>query len=212
MAIALLLVIAGRLVRPAAIVSGLLLYHFAPFEDIFTSLGGPFFRGFTVPLLGLLIVGFAACPRRGDPPSTEYCWPVKLTQMIYAFTYLLSGISKMRLVGLPWATGANFEALVIGMVFPDVSPPWASWFIGHPALCWAGALTGMAMDFGFIAAVFSRRAARIIVPLTLVAHIVIAGAMNVIFLNTPLLLLFVNWGWVFGRAPRSSQPSPTFAT
>ena len=196
---ALVLVIAGRFVRPAALISGLLLYHFAPLEDIFTSVGGPIFRGFTVPLLGLLIAGFACIPRRAEPASSEFRWPLALIQLLFAFTYLLSGVSKMRLVGLRWATAANFEGLVLGMVFPDVVPPWGRWFIGHPVLCWLGAITGMVMDFGFVAAVFSRRAARVIVPLTFVAHVLIAGAMNVVFLGTPLLLLFVNWDWVAGR-------------
>ncbi|MGZ5477754.1 MAG: hypothetical protein ACXWH1_14835, partial [Thermoanaerobaculia bacterium] len=181
---AIVLVIAGYLVRPAAITAGLLLYHFAPFEDIFTSVGGPIFRGFTLPLLGLLIAGFAQRPARGDRPSPEYRWSLALIQLIFAFTYLLSGVSKLRLVGLRWATATNFEGLILGMVFPDVVPPWASWFIGHPVLCWLGAMTGMAMDFGFIAAVFSRRAARVIVPLTFIAHVMIANAMNVVFLGS----------------------------
>lgn len=204
LAIALILVIAGRLVRPAAIASGLLLYHFAPFEDIFTSLGGPNFRGFTVPLLGLLIVGFAEIPHRADQSSSEFRWPLALTQVMFAFTYLLSGISKLRLVGWEWVTAANFEGLVLGMAFPDVIPAWAEWFVGHPFLCWLGALTGMAMDLGFILAVVSRRAARIIVPITAIAHVMIAGVLNVVFLGTPLLLLFVNWDWVFARLRRPS--------
>jgi hypothetical protein len=196
---ALFLVIAGSFVRPAAITAGLLLYHFAPFEDIFTSPGGPMFRGFTLPVLGLLIAGFGQRPSRGDEPSSEYRWPLVLIQLLLAFTYLLSGVSKLRLVGLRWATAANFEGLILGMVFPDVVPPWAHWFIGHPVLCWLGAMTGMAMDFGFIAAVFSRRAARVIVPLTFVAHVMIANTMNVVFLSAPLLLVFVNWDWFAAR-------------
>src|SRR5260221_1057009 len=157
---ALLLVIAGRFVRPAAITAGLLIYHFAPFEDIFTSLAGPFFRGFTVPLLGLLIAWFACVPRRAADPSPEHRWPLALIQLLFAFAYLLSGISKMRLAGLSWGTGPNFEGLVLGMVVPDVAPPWANWFIGHPLLCWLGAVNGMAMDFGFIAAAFFRLRAK----------------------------------------------------
>jgi hypothetical protein len=199
LAIALLLVISGWFVRPAALTAGLLLYHFAPFEDIFASAGGPMFRGLTVPCLGLLIAGFAVTPRRSDEPSPEFRWPLALTQLLFAFTYLLSGISKLRLVGLPWATSRNFEGLVLGMVFPDVAPPWAAWFIGHPLLCQLGALTGLALDFGFIGAVFSRRARRMIVPLTLMVHLLVAGVMNVVFLSAPLLLLFVNWDWLAAR-------------
>lgn len=193
---ALVLSIFGIAVRAAGLASGILIYHFAPFEDIFTAVGGPNFRGFTVPLLGLLIIAFGHHPDRVSEDSPEWRWQLKLVQLLFAFSYLLSGISKLRLVGLRWATAANFEGLVLGLVFPDVVPSWAHWFIGNPLLCWGGALAGMAMDFGFVLAVCSRRAARIIVPLTFLTHLAIAGVMGVVFLATPLLLLFVNWAWL----------------
>jgi hypothetical protein len=206
---ALLCVLAGRVVRPAAFASALLLYHFAPFEDIFTSAGGPFFRGFTLLVSGLLIIAFAQRARRTDAPSSEYRWPLVMIELLFAFTYLMSGISKVRLVGLHWATARNFEGLVLGLMFPDVIPPWAHWFVGHPILCWAGALSGLAMDFLFVTAVFSRRAARLIVPMTLIAHLTIALAMGVVFLGAPALLLFVNWSWLLGR--RAVVPSGSAA-
>jgi hypothetical protein len=199
LAVALLLVAAGRFVRASAFVSALLLYHFAPFEDIFTSSAGPFFRGFTLPVSALLILAFAEMPRRDDAPSAEFRWPLALMQLLFAFTYLMSGISKMRLVGLVWATARNFEGLVLGLMFPDVVPAAAHWFVGNPLLCTIGAVTGSAMDFLFITAVFSRRAARVVVPLTFIAHLVIVAAMGVVFLALPSLLIFVNWEWLIGQ-------------
>jgi hypothetical protein len=193
---ALLFVLAGRLVRTAGLLAGILLYHFAPFEDVFSAYGGPNFRGFTVPLLGLLIIAFGGHPHRADGPSPEWRWQLKLIQLLFAFTYLLSGISKLRLAGWRWATGENFEGLVLGLIFPDVAPPWAHWFIGQPALSWVGAINGMLMDFGVVLAVFSPRAARLIVPVTLLAHFAIVKVMGVVFLGFPLLLLFVNWDWL----------------
>lgn len=194
--VALLLTAAGVATRAAAFAAALLLYHFAPFEDIFTSTGGPFFRGFTFPVLALFIIAFAKRARRDDPPSAEYRWPLALMQLLFAFTYLMSGLSKLRLAGAVWSTAANFEGLVLGLMLPDVVPPGAHWFVGHPLLCAIGAICGVAMDFLFVTAVFSRRAARVVVPLTLIAHIAIVYVMGVVFLSLPALLIFVNWDWL----------------
>jgi hypothetical protein len=195
--VALLLAAAGRYTAMSAFTAAVLLYHFAPFEDIFTSLSGPFFRGFTACISCLFVISFAKQPRRSDLPSSEYRWPLMLMRLLFALTYLLSGISKLRLVGPRWATGQNFEGIVMAMMLPDVTPPWAHWFVGHPTLCWLGALTGVAMDFLFIFALFSPRAARILVPLVAVAHLVVVKVLGVVFPAAPLLLFFVNWEWLF---------------
>jgi hypothetical protein len=49
------------------------------------------------------------------------------------------------------------------------------------------------MDFAFVIAVFSRPAARWIVPLVFVLHLLIYEVMGVFFLAMPLLLLFLDW-------------------
>ena len=194
--VALLLTAAGRGTSASAFTAAILLYHFAPFEDIFTSLSGPFFRGFTACVSCLFVIAFAKQPRRDDPPSSENRWPLMLMRLLFALTYLLSGISKLRLVGLQWATARNFEGIVMAMMMPDVTPPWAHWFVGHPLLCRLGAVTGVVMDFLFISALFSKRAARLLVPLVAIAHFVVVKALGVVFLAAPLLLLFVNWEWL----------------
>lgn len=197
--VGLLLVLTGRFVRGAALTSAVILYHFADFEKIFSSPGSPFFRGLTVPVSGLFIVAFAQIPRRDDPPSPEYRWPVKLIQLLFGLTYLMAGISKLRIIGLRWFRPENFEGILLAKMLPDAMPPWAQLFADHRALIWLGAIGGIAIDFLPIFAVFSRRAARVIVPATFIAHMVILRVLDVMFLNLPLLLLFVNWDWVAAR-------------
>ena len=199
LAACLVCVLCGVMTRPAAFFAAILIYHFAPFEDVFASSGGPFFRGFTLPLFALLILAFARQPRRGVAPDSEYRWPLALMQLLFALTYLLSGISKLRIAGWRWATGDTFEAIVMSMSIPGSVPPWARYFVGNPLLCAAGGLAGFTMDFLFLTAVFSRRAARLIVPLTALAHLVIVNVLGVVFLGLPSLLLFVNWEWVMRR-------------
>jgi hypothetical protein len=196
--VALLFVAAGKFVRPAAFASAVLLYHFADFEKIFSSSGSPFFRGLALPVSGLLIIAFAKVPRASDESSPEYRWPLVLIQLLFAMTYLMSGIAKLRLVGISWFRPANFTGIVLAKMIPDAIPPWAQYVVDHPpliALCAAG---GIAIDFFTITAVFSRRAARIIVPITFIGHVLIMRILDVFFLNLPLLLLFVNWEWLFG--------------
>jgi hypothetical protein len=188
--VALLLTAIGRFTAASAFTAAVLLYHFAAFEDVISSSSGPFFRGFTACISCLFVIAFS------QHPNDDSRWPLALMRLLVAFTYLLSGISKMRLVGWRWATAANFEGIVAAMVLPDVRPPWAHWFLGHPLLCWLGALTGAAMDLLFISAVFSKRAARVVVPLTFIAHVVVVKVLGVVYLAAPLLLLFVNWQWL----------------
>jgi hypothetical protein len=196
---ALLLVAAGRFVRPAACTSAVLLYHFADFEKIFSSPGAPFFRGLTLPVSGLFIIAFARTAHARDERSAEYRWPLALIQLLFAMTYLLSGIAKLRTVGIGWFHPANFAGIVLAKMLPDAVPPWAQFFIDRPPLIFLGAVAAAAIDFVPIAAVFSRRAARIVVPMLLVGHILIVRVLDVVFLNLPLVLLFVNWEWLFAR-------------
>ncbi|MGH9459415.1 MAG: hypothetical protein ACRD2J_17410 [Thermoanaerobaculia bacterium] len=196
--------IAGLAPRLNCFVSALLLYHFAPFEDVLASVGGPFFHGLTIPVTGLMILAVADRPRLESDPSPEWRWPLALIRLLFAFTYLFSGISKLANPGLVWATAANFEGLVLGMVFPDVRPAWGSVFIGNDLLNWGGAIAGIAMDLLFITAVFSRRAARWIVPAAAAVHLLVVPVLGVVFLNLPLLLLFVNWDWVQQKQPMSA--------
>ncbi len=193
LSIALVLNLVGLAPRISGLAAGLLLYHFAPFEDIFSSPIGPFFRGFSVSVAALLVLSFARVPRLRDEPSGEYRWPLVLVQLLFSFSYLFSGLSKLIAVGPAWASGQNFEGLVLGLVFPEVQAPWAHVFVGHPLLCALGGAAGLFMDFAFVAAVFSRLAARCLVPLVLVLHVLIYEVMGIFFLAGPLLLLFLDW-------------------
>jgi vitamin K-dependent gamma-carboxylase-like protein len=56
----LLCALLGVRARAACFVSGVLLYHFAPFETIIRT-ANPYLRGFTLPCLGLLVLSFARC-------------------------------------------------------------------------------------------------------------------------------------------------------
>jgi len=202
-------VLAGLWTRWAAVCSALLLYHFAPLMDPLHTRGGPYFLGLTVPLLGMLFLSFGQSPGRGSPPSPEWRWPLAAIQTCFVAIYVLSGIAKLWSAGPAWATAANFEGLVLGQSSPESTPVWAHLFVGHPALCAAGAAGGLLFDFVLPPALLFPRTAPWAIAALLAAHLAIALTFGVYFIGAPGLLLFVDWSSLGRRrSARASGPAP----
>jgi hypothetical protein len=190
--------------RPApGFALAILLYHFAPFEDIFFSRGGPFFRGLTIPVLALVLFASAPIPTHRAAPSTDFRWPMAAIQFLVAFTYLSSGFTKLLEVGPRWFTARNFQGLVLSCIHPDISAPWARWVATRPALSGVGAALAFALDFLLAAALLSPRLARFAVPILVAAHVAIVQTLGVVFLGTPLLLVCLDWDAIL--APRRAR-------
>jgi hypothetical protein len=200
--LSLILTLLGVLPRLSAAVAAILLYHFAPLENVFSVHTGPHFRGLTIPILALWILAFAEVPRLGMAASGELRWPFALIQLELAFIYLFSGIAKLHTVGWHWMEGSNIQGLILSMALPGATPPWAVEAARSEWICRAMGLGGMFMDFVVVLAVFFRRAAVFVVPMLFVAHFAIAKVYGVLFLNLPLLLLFVDWEGTLEKARR----------
>lgn len=200
------------LFRPVpGFVLAVLLYHFAPFEDIFAARGGPFFRGLTIPVLALVLLASARTPARGDAPSSDFRWPLAAIQLLVALTYLSSGLTKLLAVGPRWFTAPNFQGLVLGLILPEASPPWARWLAERPGLCGVGAVLAVALDFLLGASLLSPRLARFAVPILLGAHLAIVQTLGVFFLGAPLLLVCLDWDAILasrGRLSAEAGPAP----
>jgi hypothetical protein len=192
---ALLLVAFGVSTRVMAFVAGVLLYHFAPLENIIAAGAGPFFNGLTLPTLALLILSFANLPvSRRDAASPEYRWPLALIQVLFIFTYLFAGLSKIRRSGLGWVTADNIRSTI--EVFNAYEPAYrrlAHYLITHPALCGAIGTMTIVFELTLIIILFFPRTAVLIVPLLGAAHVGIFLTLGVVFLNIPLLALFLDW-------------------
>lgn len=196
----------GLFTRIGGFAMAVLIYHFAAFEDIFSSRGGPFFRGLTLPVLALVLLACAEKPRWRAPASPEYRWPLAAIQLLFALTYLFSGMSKLFTVGPRWFTARNFQGLVLGLILPEVAPAWSRPVAASAALCWAGAFVGFAMDFLFVLVLVFPRAARFAIPAIMLVHLGILRIMGVVFLGLPLLLLFVDWDGLRRTASRWRLP------
>ena len=194
--VALVLVICGAAPRVSCAAAGLLLYHFAPFEEIVVGMPHTHFGGLTVPTVGLLILAFAAQPpARDGAPSPEYRWPVTLTRLLFSFTYLFALLGKLRFSGILWFTGETLRGYLLSaqaVTRPVLALPLAD----RMWLCWAMAVGTFLFEALFPLAAFSVWSRRVLVPIAVVFHVANVFALGIGFPSAPLLLLFVNWEWL----------------
>lgn len=202
----------GIMPRIACFASAALLYHLAPLETIYWT-PNPFQRGFTVSVLALFTL---SCSRCGDAlrlggspptvPSADYCWPLRLVQLHFAEVYLFSGTSKLMRVGVQWLDPENLRSWFLVFAEQDqvrrLSPIFNTvgpWIAEHWLLCFAAGLFGVVANLLFIAVPFSRNARRLLVPDAFLFHIMVLLSLNIFWINTPQLLVYVNWQWLVTR-------------
>jgi hypothetical protein len=202
--IALVLALVGIVPRIACFVSALLLYHLAPFETILWT-PSPYARGLTIPVLALLTLAFSPCGdcwtvvrsnRRQAAIAGDYTWPVRLIQIFLAQVYLFSGWAKVAHSGWAWASGANLRGWLLYFNQEDqvrVFHRLGNWLTERPLLCQAVGIGTLVFELGFVAVLFSRTARRVLVPMAAVFHLGILLSMNLVFLNLPQLLVYVDW-------------------
>src|SRR5215470_3935937 len=207
--VTLLLAILGIVPRFACFASALLLYHLAPLETIYWT-PNPYQRGFTVSVLTLFTLSFSRCGDAlrlgGSRPrvcSPIYCWPLRLVQLHLAEVYLFSGTSKLTRVGVQWMDPENLRTWFLLFAEQDqvhrLSPLFNTvgpWIAEHWLLCFAAGLFGVVANLCFIAVPFSRYARRVLVPDAFFFHIMVLLSLNIFWINTPQLLIYVNWQWL----------------
>jgi hypothetical protein len=184
--------IAGVRPRACCFVSGLLLYHLAPFETIFWT-PSPYERGFTISVLALLALSFC--------PAGE-AWGLRLAQLFLCQVYLFSGYAKLFRAGPGWISADTLRAWLLVFsqqdqvaVFDRIGP----WIADRPVLCLLLALFAVLFDLGFAVVLFSRRSRDWAIPLAIAGHAGILFSMNIAFLNVPQLLVFVDWAALLSR-------------
>jgi len=199
----------GVMPRLACFISALLLYHLAPLETIYWT-ANPFQRGFTVSILALFTLSFSRCGdalrlgrSRPTVPSASYAWPLRLVQLHFAEVYFFSGTSKLYRVGIAWLDPENLRSWFLlfnqqdqirrlNPIFTSVGP----WIADHWLLCLFAGLFGVAANLLFLSVPFSRYARRVLVPDAFFFHIMVLLSLNIFWINTPQLLIYVNWHWL----------------
>jgi hypothetical protein len=182
---------AGLWPRAACLAAGLLLYHFAPQEEILAGIPHTSFGGLTLATVGLPVLAFAETPSRGALPSPEFRWPLAMIRLVFSLAYLFPALAKLRFSGPGWFTAGNIAGW-LSLNHALTGAPWAPWLAARPWACWAIALFTLALELLFPLAVFSRRAALVLVPAAAAFHLGTLFALGYFFPSLPLLLLFVD--------------------
>ena len=190
--------------RVTCLLSGLLLYHFAPFEEVIAGMPHTAFGGLTVPTLGLLILAFAEHPPRGAAPSAEYRWPFALIQLLFAFSYFFPTVAKLRYSGPGWFTAENIRYYALGNL-GVTGAPLAGWVAERPLVCGGIALGTLLIEALAPLVVLAPAAAMAFIPAALVFHTGIVLVIGYFFPSLPLLLLFLDWDRVGRR--RDAPPA-----
>ncbi len=146
--IALIALVAGLATRWAALVGGLLLYHFGAMEAIIWT-GNPYLRGYTIPALGLLIVAasVSAGAFRGES-SWQHQWPLRLIQVLFAQIYFFSAWAKLYRSGAEWLSAANMRNYIIG-IDQMLELPHTTlnlWIADNPQVAVAMAVCGLLIE------------------------------------------------------------------
>jgi hypothetical protein len=185
--------------RLSCFASGMLLYHFAPFETIVRS-PNPYLRGLTIPTLGLLILAFAPRMERWrvfSAASEEApAWPLRLVQVLMVQIYFFAGYAKLVTSGLAWPAAENVRRYLLLLNQGLSSAPAGSLGYTVADLPWALALLGwggLLFELAFPLVLFSRGARLVLLPLAVVFHVANGLLFRIFFQNVFLLLLFVDW-------------------
>ena len=204
-AICLAAVVLGVYPRLACLGAALLLYHLAPLETIIWT-PNPYERGFDIAVISLVVlavspcadvwsVGFSRKHERAQDRS-NYHWPLMVIQLAIAQVYLFSGYAKLYRVGGDWISAENIRRWLLVFnqqdqiaVFDRLGP----WLAQRDQLTFLIALAAIALDFGFVVALFSRRWRGWLVATAVGFHAGILLSMNIAFLNVPQLLVFLDW-------------------
>ena len=190
--------------RDTGLAAGLLLYHFAPFEELVAGLPHTAFGGLTIPVLALLILSFAEAPLPRAPASAEYRWPLALIQLLFSFSYLFPTLAKLRFSGPDWFSAENIHYYALGNA-TVTGAPLALWVAARPLVCGAIALGTFLIEASAPLVVVFPAYAAAFVPAALAFHFGILLVIGYFFPSLPLLLLLVHWDALGGRLARAGR-------
>ena len=188
----LLTALVGLRPRVSCLLAGLLLYHFAPFEELIAGLPHTAFGGLSVPTLALLLLSFAEPPSRRAAPATEYRWPLALIQLLFSFSYLFPTLAKLRFSGPGWFSAETIHYYALGNA-TVTGAPLAVWVASQPLLCGAIALGTFLVEVSAPLVVVFPAFAAVFVPAALAFHLGIVLVIGYFFPSLPLLLLLLDW-------------------
>jgi hypothetical protein len=124
--------------------------------------------------------------RRRPPPETGYGWPVRLMGILLVATYVVAGVTKLRLGGWAWFDGDVLRAQVAydnlrKIVVGDTSSPLAGPVLDHAALFAPMAWLTLAVELGAPVALLGGRRRDVWVGAAWLFHAGILLLMAIVF-------------------------------
>lgn len=174
--------------------------------------------------IAVSLMAIMACSRAGDAlsldralflrsrpppaPSGEYRWPIQAARLAIAFVFLGAGISKFRHSGLAWITTDNLRNWIVERTYDQgrVRSGLSTWVGRSPLLCKLLAAGTVALECLFPLALFSRRAALVLIPAAvgmLAGFSLILGP-TFVELGAAAIIFWLPWD----RLGRGAPPTP----
>ncbi|HET7746053.1 MAG TPA: hypothetical protein VFM29_02050, partial [Vicinamibacteria bacterium] len=138
---------------------------------------------------------------RSAVSTGDYGWALRLMWLFVAEIYLFGAIGKLRAEGLSWFAADNIRRNLVQFehMHPGFGDPLTRLVADSPLLLTLGGAAVLALEAGFVACLFSRRARWVLVPAAVVFHLAILWSMQIVFANVVHLALFVDWGALADR-------------
>ena len=145
----------------------------------------------------------ALLERRAEGPTDRVVWPLRLTQVLLAWTYFSNGAAKLLYSGFDWMNGYTLQqSLLYSSLQWD--RPLGLRLAQHHDLCIALSVATIAFELLFPLTLFVRRSRRALLVSGAVFHIVLYFTMNIVFFqNVVLYAAFVDFGALADRLPRT---------
>jgi hypothetical protein len=118
--------------------------------------------------------------------TREAVWPLRLTQVLLAWSYFSNGTAKLLHSGLEWMNGYTLQQTLLTMAL-NWERPLGVWLARHHDLCAGLSVATIAFELSFPLAAFSRRARPYYLVAGTLFHLFSWFAMGVIFVQHVVL-------------------------
>lgn len=145
-----------------------------------------------------------AAGQAGD--TREAVWPLRLTQLLLAWSYFSNGAAKLLHSGLEWLNGYTLQQTLLTMAL-NWERPLGLWLARHHGLCAGLSVATIAFELSFPLAVFSRRARPYYLVAGALFHLFSWFAMGVVFVQH--VVLYVVFLGFEARPARAGRPRST---
>lgn len=148
----------------------------------------------------------AALQRKAeDAPTDRAAWPLRLTQVLLAWSYFSNAVAKLAYSGLEWMNGYTLQQQLLSTSI-QWDRPLGVWLARQHSTCVALSIGTLAFELLFPLALVWRRARTVLLAAGVAFHVLILLAMNVAFLQHIVLYAvfvdFERWGAPRRRSAR----------